>query len=134
MAVRTDNAAAVAAAEQELMAGRGELGVVERSAIRLAAKLSVKIERAGPNDDPLKMVDTLARVVALLPPKVAPDPAGFDWARLSDDDVETMGRIYMKATQTSEAEMRARERLAADRLEAERRATFEEKSGGYPLN
>ncbi len=96
MAVRLDNAAAIAAAEQELMAGRGELGVVERAACRLAAKLAVKIDNAGSGDDPLKLSEALARTVALLPGKV--DASGeADLTRLDEVELGVLNVLLCKA-------------------------------------
>ncbi|HEX9322671.1 MAG TPA: hypothetical protein VF913_11205 [Xanthobacteraceae bacterium] len=71
MAVSKVDTAAIEAAEREIGEGRGELDVLGRAACRLAARLAARIDNPTKDSDPLRLADALARVCALLPPKVA---------------------------------------------------------------
>jgi hypothetical protein len=57
-----------------------------------------------------------------------------DWARLSDQDVEVLDQIWQKATQMTEAERSARQRMAAEKIEEGRRLREGEYGNRFPLN
>jgi hypothetical protein len=111
-------AKAIEAAEAELLVGYGPLSVIERSAIRLAAHLVVRIDEPRSGDDPVKLSETLSRLMALLPPRSSDTPQALDLSALSDDDLDTLERLVAKAPKVAEPELTAAVELV-ERLNAE---------------
>jgi hypothetical protein len=59
-----ERAAAIAEAEKALRADYGEVTRIEAVAIRLAARLVVRIESMQPGDDPIRLSEALQRMAA----------------------------------------------------------------------
>jgi hypothetical protein len=93
------HAEAVEAAEREIAEGLGPLGAIERSALRLAAQITVRVNRQRDGDDAVRLGESLTRIVALLPTKPEPRDAAAQrerLARLSTDELELAERLTKK--------------------------------------